>query len=111
MYNLTSLQLLQAHLKLLNASALMLVYVQKRSTSSSKDDSIELSLNRGGIWKWLQQNTSPSQFADLRLKACLDNELFLFDVDIPIDILTLDVGSNWRSTYLSSGDVIYPPNT
>lgn len=108
MYNLTSLQILQAHLKLLESSALMLVYTNKKPRSGQdKDDDVEMSIKNKGIWYWLQSNTTPQQFAELRIKACLDNELFIFDVDIPLDVLKADSGSSWRSTYLHAGNIVY----
>ena len=108
MYLSNSLQILQAHTKLSNISALMVIY-NGIADSNEQQNSIDSNIYTKGLWAWLKDNTNPELFSNMRIKACLYNELYIFDIDIPLSVLDPKINNYWASTYINtSGEIVFP---
>ncbi len=101
MYNLTILQILQAQAKLSNTPVLMLIY-DGPSNVNEKHNQLDKSIKEEGIWYWIYKNTSPEIFSKLRMSACLNNELFLFDINNPSILSTITNTTDWKTTLINN---------
>ena len=105
MYSLSSLQLLQTQARMLGVPAIMLCIESKKLKDN---DCVEVSITENGFWGWLKSKVSEKEFAEYRLQASLYNELYLFDIQLPKEIIDREPKNGWTITQLDcNGQVLY----